>query len=176
MDSKIFSNGGSCRKVFGKWKDCWRSGFADTVLACLYEVLGGCDNSNSPLSGNGNSFAIFWGLLLDGLFLFWVAFVFFFPQFLSLLTLAEFISVCSVVDFAFRLEISVLNTFNLLAIATVCLKWFVLNTGLTEACYYLPIYRAVILYQDWHSNVFLVVAIVYIGAIWTSSYSAFLVE
>ena len=50
-----FWDGGSYRKVFGKWKDCWRSGFADTVLACLYEVLGGCDNSNSPLPGNGNS-------------------------------------------------------------------------------------------------------------------------
>ena len=81
--------------------------------------MGACDNLNSPLSGNGNSFAIFWGLLLDGPFLFWVAFVFFFPQFLSWLTLAEFISACSVVEFAFRFEISVLNTFNLLAIATV---------------------------------------------------------
>ena len=65
-----FWDGGSYRKVFGKWKDCWRSGFADTVLACLCEVLGGCDNSNSPLSGNGNSLAIFCGLLLDGPFLF----------------------------------------------------------------------------------------------------------
>ena len=54
-----FWDGGSCRKVFGKWKDCWRSGFNDTVLARLREVLGGCDNSNSPLSGNGNNFAIY---------------------------------------------------------------------------------------------------------------------
>ena len=68
-----FWDGGSCRKVFGKWKDCWRSGFADTVLACLCEVLDGCENSNSPPSGNGNSFAIFCGLLLDVRFLFWVA-------------------------------------------------------------------------------------------------------
>ena len=94
-----FWDGGSCRKVFGKRKDCWRSGFADTVLPCLCEVLGGCDNSNAPLSGNGNSLAIFCGLLLDGPFLFWVAFIFFFPQFLSRLTLAKFISACSVVDF-----------------------------------------------------------------------------
>ena len=61
-------------------------------------------------------FAIFWGLLLDGIFLFWVTFVFFFPQSLSRLPLLEFISTCSVVDFAFRFEISALNTFNLLAI------------------------------------------------------------
>ena len=111
---------GSCRNVFGKWKGCWRSGFADTVLACLFEVLGGCGNSNSPVSGNSYSFAIFWGLLLDGIFLFWVTFVFFFPQSLSRLPLLEFISTCSVVDFAFRFEISVLNTFNLL---TITMLW-----------------------------------------------------
>ena len=65
-----FWDGGGSRKAFGKWKDCWRSGFADTVLGSLYEVLGGCDNSNSPLYGIGNSFAIFYGLFLDGPFLF----------------------------------------------------------------------------------------------------------
>ena len=114
-----FWDGGSYRKVFGKWKDCWRSGFADTVLVCLCEVLGGCDNSSSPLPGNANSLATFCGLLLDCPFLFWVAFVFFFPQFSSRLAFAEFISACSVVDFAFSFEMSVLSTFNLLVIATV---------------------------------------------------------
>ena len=100
-----FWDGGSCRNVIEKRKDCWRSGFTDTgfvaatgMLAWLSEVLGGCDNSNSPLSGNGNIFATFYGLLLDGPFLFWEAFVFFFPKFLSRLTFAEFISACSVVD------------------------------------------------------------------------------
>ena len=40
-------------------------------------------------------------------------------QFLSGLTFAEFISACSVIDFTFSFEISMLNTFNLLATATV---------------------------------------------------------
>ena len=54
-----------------------RYGFADIgfaaatgVIAWLREALGGCDNSNSPLSGNSNSFEIFCSLLLDGPFLF----------------------------------------------------------------------------------------------------------
>ena len=92
---------------------CWY------CIGMFCEELGGCDNSNSALSGSGNSFAIFCGLLLARPFLFWVAFVFFFPQFLSRLTFAEFISACSIVYFGSSFEISVLNTFNLLAIATV---------------------------------------------------------
>ena len=121
---RVFQISCWCRKIdnrilFVKWKDCWRSGFADTVFACLREALDGCDNSNSPLSGNSNSFAIFCGLLLDDHFPFWVAFIFFFPQFLSRLTFAEFISASSVVNFAFRFKMSVLHTLNFLAIATV---------------------------------------------------------
>ena len=92
---------------------CWY------CIGMFCEELGGCDNSNSALSGSGNSFAIFCGLSLARPFLFWVAFVFFFPQFLSRLTFVEFISACSIVYFGSSFEISVLNTFNLLAIATV---------------------------------------------------------
>ena len=157
---------------------CWYW-FCSTTNWCVFlcEVLGGCDNSNPPLSGNRNNFDIFCGLLLDGPFLFWVLFVFFFPQFFSRLTFAKFISACSVVEFAFSFEISVLSTFNLTTFGmTTYIKWSESNTWLTEACYYLPIYTGVILYRDWHSSVFLVMAVVYVGAIWTSSYSAFLVE